>query len=100
MMPHLGATLQIALGLPLGMAAGWIYFGTLHWSVSLLTGGSAGRAIVLQVARLGGLGLIFFGLAKLGPWILLAGAAGLLMARFVIVRRVRLSPASASWRAP
>ena len=44
MMPHLGATLQIALGLPLGMAAGWIYFGTLHWSVSLLTGGSAGRA--------------------------------------------------------
>jgi hypothetical protein len=89
MMPHLDAALQVAFGLPLGMAAGWIYFSTLHWSVRWLTSGAAGRAIGLQAARLGGLGLIFFGLAKLGPWILLAGTAGLLAARFVLVRRVR-----------
>jgi len=39
--------------------------------------------------------VLFFALAKLGPWALLCGAAGLLLARFAIlqrVQRVRVAP--------
>ena len=89
MMSHLSVMPSLAIGLPIGIVAGWIYFSTLHWSVHLLTHGTPGRALGLQGARLGALALILFGLSKLGPWVLLAGAAGLLMARFAVLRRVK-----------
>lgn len=92
MMSHLSSMLQIVIGLPIGIGTGWIHFTTLHWNVRLLTSGASGRAICLQGARLAVLVLIFFVLATLGPWVLLAGAAGLLMVRFAVLRQVRVTP--------
>jgi len=89
MMLHLSSTIQVCIGFPAGTAAGWIHFNTLYWNVRLLTGRTPGRAIAIQLLRLGVLAAIFFVLAKIGAWALLSGAAGLLIARFTVLRRVR-----------
>jgi len=89
MMPQLSSTIQLCIGLPAGAAAGWIHFSTLYWNVRLLTEHAPGRAIAIQMLRLGVLAVVFFVLAKLGAWALLSGAAGLLIARFTVLRRVR-----------
>ncbi|MFM0500186.1 N-ATPase subunit AtpR [Paraburkholderia caffeinilytica] len=83
---------QMAIGLVAGMLAGWIHFTGLRWNVRLLIAGAPGRAIGLQLARLGVLAVVFVVLARLGPWPLLGGAAGLLLARHWVVQRVRVQP--------
>ncbi|MFT4065942.1 ATP synthase subunit I [Paraburkholderia sp.] len=88
--PVLG--IQIAIGLLAGVLAGLIHFAGLHWNVRLLTAGRPGRALALQLARLGALAAVFVGLARLGPWALLCGAAGLLLARQVVLQRVKARP--------
>jgi F1F0 ATPase subunit 2 len=83
---------HIAIGLVAGMLVGLIHFTTLHWNVRLLVAGTPAKAFALQGLRLAGVAALFFVLAKLGPWALLCGAAGLLLARYAILRRVRVSP--------
>lgn len=79
-----------ALGLVLGLALGLIHFASLRRVTTLyLSGGSPARAIALQLGRLALLGLGFAGLAWLGALPLLAGAVGVLIAREVILRRVK-----------
>ncbi|MFP3504816.1 ATP synthase subunit I [Burkholderia sp. SIMBA_062] len=83
---------QIAIGLPVGVLAGLIHFAGLHWNVRLLSAGMPGRAIGLQLARLGALAVVLVLLARLGPWSLLSGAGGLLLARHAMLRRVKVQP--------
>jgi F1F0 ATPase subunit 2 len=92
MTPHPLLAGQIAIGLFVGMLAGLIHFATLHWNVRLLVVGTPGKAFTLQGLRLAGVAALFLVLAKLGPWALLCGGAGLLLARHAILRRVQVSP--------
>jgi F1F0 ATPase subunit 2 len=71
------------------MLAGLVHFTMLRWNVRLLTTGSSGKAIALQLARLGALAAIFFVLARTGPWALLCSAGGLLLARHAVIRQIR-----------
>ncbi|MFP3182430.1 MAG: ATP synthase subunit I [Paraburkholderia sp.] len=90
MTSHAVLAAQIATGLLAGILAGLIHFAGLRWNVRLLTAGVPGRAIGLQLARLGVLAVVFVVLARLGPWPLLSGAAGLLLARHVVLQRVKV----------
>jgi F1F0 ATPase subunit 2 len=81
---------SLAVGLAVGLTAGLIHFTTLHWTVRLLTGGgSASKALVVQLCRLGLLAAVFIVLARLGAPTLLSAALGLLLARHAVLRRVR-----------
>jgi len=86
---HSLVTVQSAIGLLVGMLAGLVHFTMLRWNVRLLTTGSSGKAIALQLARLGALAAIFFVLARTGPWTLWCGAGGLLLARHAVIHRIR-----------
>ena len=83
---------RIAIGVSVGLAAGAIHFSTLHWNIRLLVSGTPAKALGLQLLRLAGVVVLFGILAKLGVWPLLCGAAGLLLARSVILRRVQVAP--------
>jgi F1F0 ATPase subunit 2 len=89
MTPHFPLIAQIATGLCVGLLAGTIHFAGLHWNVRLIVAGSSTKALTLQLLRMAGVAVLFFALAKLGAWALLCGAAGLLLARFVILQRVK-----------
>jgi len=86
---HFPFIAQIATGLCVGFLAGSLHFTSLHLNVRLIIAGSPRRALALQLLRMAGVAVLFFVLAKLGPWPLLCGAAGLLLARFAILRRVQ-----------
>jgi F1F0 ATPase subunit 2 len=88
---HLSLIAQIPTGLIVGLFAGLIHFSTLHQNVRLLASGSASKALAMQGARLGLLLVILLVLAKLGPWTLLCGALGVLVARSIVLRRVRMA---------
>jgi F1F0 ATPase subunit 2 len=79
----------LLLGFVVGLLAGFIHFTTLHWSVRLLTSGTIAKALVVQLCRLGLLAAVFIVLARLGAPTLLSAAVGLLLARHLILRRVR-----------
>ncbi|MBN3848819.1 ATP synthase subunit I [Paraburkholderia sp. Ac-20342] len=83
---------RIATGLLAGVLAGLIHFTGLRWNVRLLTAGAPCRAIGLQLIRLGLLAAVFIVLARLGPWPLLCGAAGLLLARHLVLQRFKVQP--------
>jgi hypothetical protein len=89
MIEHLPLAAHIPVGMTAGLVAGLIHFATLHRNVELLALGSIAKALAIQGARLGLLLVILFVLAKLGAWALLCGAAGLLAARTVMLRRYR-----------
>ncbi|WP_293028593.1 ATP synthase subunit I [Pandoraea sp.] len=77
----------IVAGSAAGWLAGMLHFATLRQTVRLFTAGAAGKALLLQAGRLALLALIFFVLARFGAWVLLGGAAGLLLARRGALRR-------------
>jgi F1F0 ATPase subunit 2 len=87
---HLPLAAQIAIGVGVGLAAGAIHFSTLHWNIRLLVSGTPAKALGLQLLRLAGVVILFGILAKLGVWPLLCGAAGLLLARSMILRRAQV----------
>ncbi|SFJ12791.1 ATP synthase subunit I [Celeribacter neptunius] len=75
------------LGLLLGLALGFVHFSTLKRVTALYLGG--GRviwAVALQIIRLVLLALVMVFLARQGALPLLAGALGVLIARFVVLR--------------
>ena len=69
-----------------GILLGVVHFGSLWWNARLYTGRGAVLALVLQLVRLGLLVVVLAVLAKLGAGPLLAAAAGLLVARLLLVR--------------
>jgi F1F0 ATPase subunit 2 len=89
---HFPLAVQIAIGSCVGLLAGSIHLATLRWNIRLLIAGTPAKALALQLLRLAGVAVLFAVLAKLGPWALLCGAAGLLLARGAILRRVQVAP--------
>ena len=82
------ALTAVALALAAGVAAGWFFFATLRRTVELwLAGGSAPRALALQLGRFAVLGAVLAATAVAGTWPLLAAAAGVLLARAAVLRR-------------
>jgi F1F0 ATPase subunit 2 len=88
MIEHLPWTMQAPVGLIVGVVAGRVHFSTLRRNVELLSSGRAPRAFAMQAARLAGLLVVLFVLAKLGASALLFGAAGVLVARSTVLRQV------------
>ncbi len=88
-MPILSIPLQILLGMAVGLLCGTIHFISLHNTVRWLSSGMYSRAILLQCLRLGLLAIVFFILVKIGATALLSGAAGLLIARYFIIKRAK-----------
>lgn len=82
--------LLAALGLAAGLALGAAHFGGLWWTVRRAT--SARRpARLLALSALGRGAALTAGLvalAKIGPWALLGGLVGVLIARLVATRTV------------
>jgi F1F0 ATPase subunit 2 len=90
MIEHLTLAAQIPAGLIAGLGAGLVHFSMLHRNVQLFASGSVGKALAMQIARFVLLLVILFVLAKLGPWTLLCGALGVLVARFAVLRQLRM----------
>jgi hypothetical protein len=83
---------QIGVALPLGLLCGAAYFMSLHWAVRLIGVGGYAKALAIQCVRFGLLAVVFFALAKVGAVALLSGALGLLLARQLVLHRVRSAP--------
>lgn len=77
-----------AFGLAVGALLGVIHFGSLWWNATLFARGGAAAALAIQLARFAVLVLALAGLARLGAVPLLAGAAGLIAARQLVVHRL------------
>ncbi len=84
--PFLWRLALLAFGLAVGALMGAIHFGLLGWNTRLFVNGSALGAAGLQIARLALVGVVFFGLSKVGAGALIAGLAGLLAARHGMLR--------------
>jgi hypothetical protein len=74
-----------AAGFMLGLAS----FASLKTNATLYLSGGLWRPVALHLARLAALGAVLTLFATQGAGALLAGAAGLLVARHLVVRRVR-----------
>lgn len=90
--PELSASFKIAAGIVTGCIAGAAYFATLFANARSYARHAIGIAITLQALRFGMLGLVLYGLARLGPAALLSGLAGIVIARHVMVRLLGRGP--------
>ena len=68
-------------GLAAGSGAGAAHFAALRWNARLFASGRIGFALGAQAVRCGLTALLLFALARAGGPALLAGMAGLLLAR-------------------
>ena len=76
--------------LPAGICLGMLYFGGLWWNAHLMVEpGRVRTAIAVMAARFAMLGGALSFAACQGAWPLLAMAAGILVARFLVMHRVR-----------
>jgi len=83
----LRVALQAAIGFIAGFVVGVPYFASLWWSTKLFVTGSAGRAVALQLGRVGIVLAALTLLARLSFIALLCGVLGLLVARSVLLSR-------------
>lgn len=73
--------------LVIGLLAGGVFFALLRWNTALyLREGGFARAVGLQVLRLAAVAFVLTLAARHGALPLLLGAAGLLVARTLVVR--------------
>ena len=79
---------RMVMVLAAGYLAGLVHFSTLETVARRIVGGQL-SAVALQIGRLAALGLFLFLLARLGAAELLAGGAGILLARSRVLARVR-----------
>jgi len=73
-------------GLVVGFGAGLVHFRSLHTVARRFVAGDW-TAALLQVGRLAALGVLLYIFARLGAQVLLAGAAGILLARRRVLAR-------------
>ncbi|WP_434666963.1 ATP synthase subunit I [Paraburkholderia sp. A3BS-1L] len=73
-------------GLAAGGGAGAAHFAALRWNTRLLVAGRIGFALGAQAVRCLLTALVLFALARAGAPALLAGMAGLLLARHAVMR--------------
>jgi len=80
----------VAIGLVLGFGLGLVHFTTLKHVAALYTSGAkVWRVLGLQLLRFALLALVLIVVAQLGALPLLAAAAGILVARQIVIRRNR-----------
>jgi F1F0 ATPase subunit 2 len=87
MVPDLILARDAAIGVTAGWLAGLVHFSSLWWNTRLLVTERAGKALVVQLARLTLAAGTLAVLAWLGAVALLAGALGFLLARQLLLRR-------------
>ncbi|SDD16000.1 N-ATPase subunit AtpR [Paraburkholderia lycopersici] len=75
-----------ATGLAAGMAAGAAHFAALRWNARYFAAGRLAVALGAQTVRCVLTALLLFALARAGSPALLAGMAGLLIARHATLR--------------
>ncbi|WP_321924614.1 N-ATPase subunit AtpR [Paraburkholderia guartelaensis] len=75
-----------AAGLAAGVAVGTTHFAALRWNARLFASGRIGFALGAQALRCVLTALLLFALARAGVPALLAGMAGLLLARHTALR--------------
>jgi F1F0 ATPase subunit 2 len=78
---------QCAIGLAAGMLAGAWHFLSLSWNWALFAKGKTAAALALQIARIALTCALLLILARIGALALLAGMAGVLLTRGLVVRR-------------
>ncbi|CAB3789003.1 hypothetical protein LMG28688_02802 [Paraburkholderia caffeinitolerans] len=76
----------VMAGLATGSAVGAAHFAALRWNARLFAAGRTGFALGAQAARCGLTALLLFALARAGGAAVLAGLAGLLLARHAALR--------------
>ncbi|MGD9657613.1 MAG: ATP synthase subunit I [Methylocystis sp.] len=81
-------TLKVGGGMTVGAIAGYCYFLTLWRSVVELQRCSPTRALLMFALRFAALAIALLLLAKSGALPLLSGAAGILIARQLLTRRL------------
>lgn len=86
---HSLASLPALAGLAAGFLLGTAHFGSLWWNAAWFAEGRPLPALLLQLGRLALLAGGFVLLARFGALPLLAGTAGLLCARKLVLHRAR-----------
>jgi len=77
-----------------GLLAGTVYFRALRRTTDMFAnGGSVAAVLRMGVCRFAGMGVVLFLAALEGAWPLLCMAAGVLLARFAMLRLARESTA-------
>ncbi|WP_136065921.1 N-ATPase subunit AtpR [Modicisalibacter radicis] len=82
---------QALAGLTLGLAGGLVHFLSLAWNLKLFLAGRPWQAFGVQCLRLAPTVALLAGLAQWGAVAVLAGLAGLLVARHVTLRGPRVT---------
>lgn len=78
----------LAMAFVAGAALGSMHFGLLWWNARLWAGRGTALPVSLHAARFAILAAGLAGLSYFGAGALLAGAAGLFLARHLVVRRI------------
>ncbi|KVD89635.1 hypothetical protein WS62_15685 [Burkholderia sp. ABCPW 14] len=78
--------IAIAIGLAAGLATGACHFVSLGWNSRLFVEGRAGAALALQLVRIALTVAVLVVLARIGVDALVAGSAGLFVARAFAIR--------------
>lgn len=78
---------QFVLGLAAGLVAGAWHFISLRWNWPLFARGKTIAALALQIGRIALTCALLLMLARVGALALLAGMAGVLLARRIALRR-------------
>ncbi|KCZ86219.1 hypothetical protein HAD_11050 [Hyphomonas adhaerens MHS-3] len=87
-MPDVSSLIFALLAGLAGLGAGWLHFASLEWVANRIVEGRL-SAIGLQLGRIVLLGGILFLFAQGGALVLIAGAAGILLGRVIVLRGAR-----------
>lgn len=89
-LPYWAMCLSLALHLVAGMALGVLYFYGLWWNIRLYTSGrNTAMVLALGIGRMACVAGLLVLASLEGALPLLASALGMLIARFMVMRRVR-----------
>ena len=84
--PALSFAGQAVIGFIAGFLVGVLHFASLRWNTRLFTTGAAGKAIALQLGRIGATVAVLILLARLSLVALLSGALAFLATRLFALR--------------
>ncbi|MBB41416.1 ATP synthase subunit I [Hyphomonas adhaerens] len=87
-MPDVSSLIFALLAGLAGLGAGWLHFASLEWVANRIVEGRL-SAIGLQLGRIVLLGGILFLFAQGGALVLIAGAAGILLGRAIVLKGAR-----------
>lgn len=82
------------IGFGAGLIAGLLHFIGLKPTANLFAAGHAQRALALQLARIAFVGLVLYALTRFGALALVAGFAGIVVARSLVLKRITIEAPS------